>query len=79
MRGGGPGTAQEMADFLCCAIRIQTEQNLIFQHYHNWEVINRLIETTPCEGAGERYLIQHSSGSGGPLLSDWRSRSRLRW
>jgi type I restriction enzyme R subunit len=27
-------------------------------------VVNKLIETTRDEGAGQRYLIQHSAGSG---------------
>ena len=43
---------------------IQTKEALIFPRYHQWEVVNRLIETTREEGAGERYLIQHSAGSG---------------
>ncbi|SEP19526.1 type I restriction endonuclease subunit R [Aquisalimonas asiatica] len=43
---------------------ITTKENLIFPRYHQWEVVNRLIETTREEGAGARYLIQHSAGSG---------------
>lgn len=37
---------------------------LIFPRYHQWEVVNTLIETTRAEGPGKRYLIQHSAGSG---------------
>lgn len=37
---------------------------LIFPRYHQWDVVNRLIEVTRAEGPGRRYLIQHSAGSG---------------
>ncbi|MCU1718859.1 type I restriction endonuclease subunit R [Pseudomonas sp. 5P_3.1_Bac2] len=41
-----------------------TKETLIFPRYHQWEVVNTLIETTRNEGPGKRYLIQHSAGSG---------------
>lgn len=41
-----------------------TKETLIFPRYHQWEVVNQLINTTRAEGPGERYLIQHSAGSG---------------
>ncbi|RZH97212.1 hypothetical protein EIG98_15435, partial [Staphylococcus condimenti] len=41
-----------------------TKETLIFPRYHQWEVVNKLIETTRTEGPGKRYLIQHSAGSG---------------
>ena len=41
-----------------------TKETLIFPRYHQWEVVNTLIETTRAEGPGKRYLIQHSAGSG---------------
>jgi len=37
---------------------------LIFPRFHQWDVVNQLIEATREEGAGQRYLIQHSAGSG---------------
>lgn len=40
------------------------KETLIFPRYHQWDVVNQLIETTSQEGAGNRYLIQHSAGSG---------------
>ncbi len=43
--------------------QISTE-TLIFPRHHQWEVVNKLIETTRHEGPGRRYLIQHSAGSG---------------
>lgn len=39
-------------------------ESLIFPRYHQWDVVNRLIEVTRAEGPGRRYLIQHSAGSG---------------
>ena len=41
-----------------------TKEMMIFPRYHQWEVVNQLINTTRAEGPGKRYLIQHSAGSG---------------
>lgn len=43
---------------------LTTKETLIFPRFHQWEVVNKLIHTTRTEGAGNRYLIQHSAGSG---------------
>ncbi len=43
---------------------ITQKEKLIFPRYHQWQVVNQLIDTTHREGAGKRYLIQHSAGSG---------------
>ncbi|MCH8533253.1 MAG: DEAD/DEAH box helicase family protein [Saccharospirillum sp.] len=40
------------------------KETLIFPRYHQWDVVNQLIQTTQAEGAGKRYLVQHSAGSG---------------
>lgn len=39
-------------------------KSLLFPRYHQWDVVNQLIETARTEGPGHRYLIQHSAGSG---------------
>lgn len=39
-------------------------QKMVFPRLHQWEVVNKLIDTTRDEGPGKRYLIQHSAGSG---------------
>ncbi len=44
--------------------RRHTKQTLIFPRFHQWEVVNRLVEATRAEGVGRRYLVQHSAGSG---------------
>lgn len=43
---------------------ITAKEKMIFPRYHQWQVVNQLIDTTRQEGAGQRYLIQHSAGSG---------------
>ncbi|MCD4864887.1 type I restriction endonuclease subunit R [Pseudomonas sp. PLB05] len=43
---------------------LTTKETMIFPRYHQWNVVNQLIETTHAEGPGKRYLIQHSAGSG---------------
>jgi type I restriction enzyme R subunit len=37
---------------------------LLFPRYHQWELVTRLLETARAEGPGQRYLVQHSAGSG---------------
>ncbi|WP_069146520.1 type I restriction endonuclease subunit R [Rhodococcus erythropolis] len=39
-------------------------KSLLFPRYHQWDVVNQLIETSRTEGPGHRYLVQHSAGSG---------------
>ena len=41
-----------------------TRESLIFPRYHQWQVVCKLLDSTRSEGAGKRYLIQHSAGSG---------------
>lgn len=40
------------------------KETLIFPRYHQWDVVHKLIEAAKTEGAGHKYLIQHSAGSG---------------
>jgi type I restriction enzyme, R subunit len=39
-------------------------ESLIFPRFHQWEVVNKLIDTAQIEKEGHKYLIQHSAGSG---------------
>jgi type I restriction enzyme R subunit len=39
-------------------------ESLLFPRYHQWRAVTKLVETTKLEGAGKKYLIQHSAGSG---------------
>ena len=40
------------------------KETLIFPRYHQWDVVSKLINAARIEGAGHKYLIQHSAGSG---------------
>ncbi len=40
------------------------KETMIFPRYHQWDVVNRLINAARSEGPGHKYLIQHSAGSG---------------
>jgi type I restriction enzyme R subunit len=40
------------------------EETLIFPRYHQWDVVKKLIEDAKENGVGQKYLIQHSAGSG---------------
>ena len=44
--------------------RKSKKETLIFPRYHQWEVVSKLIDAAISEGAGQKYLIQHSAGSG---------------
>jgi len=40
------------------------QEAMIFPRYHQWDVVRKLVETARAEGPGNKYLIQHSAGSG---------------
>ncbi|WP_223145937.1 type I restriction endonuclease subunit R [Iodobacter fluviatilis] len=40
------------------------KESMIFPRYHQWDVVNKLIQAAKAEGPGQKYLIQHSAGSG---------------
>ena len=40
------------------------KETMIFPRYHQWDVVNKLIDAAHSEGPGQKYLIQHSAGSG---------------
>ncbi|MBN2702963.1 MAG: type I restriction endonuclease subunit R [Pontiellaceae bacterium] len=41
-----------------------TKETMIFPRYHQWDVVNKLVDSARSEGAGQKYLVQHSAGSG---------------
>jgi type I restriction enzyme R subunit len=43
---------------------VNRSSDLLFPRYHQWEVVRKLAEAAAEEGPGNRYLIQHSAGSG---------------
>lgn len=44
--------------------RKSKKETLIFPRYHQWDVVSKLVNDAVTEGAGQKYLIQHSAGSG---------------
>ncbi|MTI03693.1 type I restriction endonuclease subunit R [Roseibium sp. RKSG952] len=40
------------------------KETMIFPRYHQWDVVGKLIGAARDEGPGNKYLIQHSAGSG---------------
>ena len=40
------------------------KETLIFPRYHQWDVVSKLIDAATEEGTGNKYLVQHSAGSG---------------
>jgi len=44
--------------------RTERSETLLFPRYHQWDGVTRLVKAAMSEGAGHKYLIQHSAGSG---------------
>ena len=44
--------------------RKSKKETLIFPRYHQWDVVTKLIGAAKAEGTGNKYLVQHSAGSG---------------
>jgi len=53
------------------AQKVDDEQ--IWHRYHQLEVVRKLLQDAATEGAGKRYLIQHSAGSGKSHSIAWLS------
>ena len=52
---------------------IKTKETMIFPRYHQWAVVSKLLKTVDMEGTGNKYLIQHSAGSGKSNSIAWLS------
>ena len=52
---------------------IVKKETLIFPRYHQWSAVSTLLNTVEKEGTGEKYLIQHSAGSGKSNSIAWLS------
>lgn len=44
--------------------RKSKRETMMFPRYHQWDVVTKLVNAAIAEGAGQKYLIQHSAGSG---------------
>lgn len=52
---------------------ITVKETLIFPRYHQWAVVSKLLNTVDSEGTGQKYLVQHSAGSGKSNSIAWLS------
>ena len=43
---------------------VSKSTTLLFPRFHQWELVTDLLSTVRAEGSGNRYLVQHSAGSG---------------
>jgi type I restriction enzyme R subunit len=50
---------------------IDTEETMIFPRYHQLECVRELTDAAREDGAGEDYLVQHSTGSGKSKSIGW--------
>jgi len=48
-----------------------SDTKLIFPRFHQFDVVNRLLDNCKMNGTGKRYLIQHSAGSGKSNSISW--------
>lgn len=46
-------------------------EKVLFPRYHQWRAVTRLVEAARDEGPGNRYLVQHSAGSGKTNSISW--------
>ncbi|MGW5339182.1 type I restriction endonuclease subunit R [Rhodococcus pyridinivorans] len=51
--------------------RKSRKQTMLFPRFHQWEAVTALIAAARTEGPGQRYLIQHSAGSGKTNSISW--------
>lgn len=52
-------------------LETKTEEALIFPRYHQRRAVQKLVAHSKQNGAGHRYLIQHSAGSGKSNTISW--------
>ena len=59
-------------DFVYVSVdKVKRTETLIFPRYHQYRAVTRLVEDVRERGVGNRYLIQHSAGSGKSNSITW--------
>ncbi|MGE4345402.1 MAG: type I restriction endonuclease subunit R [Geoalkalibacter sp.] len=53
-------------------------ETMIFPRFHQWEAVTSMIDTVRDEGPGQRYLVQHSAGSGKTNSISWTCHELIR-
>lgn len=51
--------------------KVKKTETLIFPRYHQYRVVTKLVDDVKNNGVGNRYLIQHSAGSGKSNSITW--------
>ncbi len=51
--------------------KIKRSTTLMFPRYHQWRAVTKLVDAVTDEGPGQRYLIEHSAGSGKTNTIAW--------
>lgn len=49
----------------------QRTEKMLFPRFHQWDAVTKLITAAKAEGPGQKYLIQHSAGSGKTNSISW--------
>lgn len=50
---------------------VKDSDSIIFPRYHQFDVVEKLLEDAKANGVGRRYLIEHSAGSGKSNSISW--------
>lgn len=50
---------------------VKTKSALVFPRYHQWRAVSHMIADAKKHGAGQKYLIEHSAGSGKTKTITW--------
>ena len=50
---------------------VKTKSSLIFPRYHQWRAVTHMVADARKYGAGQKYLIEHSAGSGKTKTITW--------
>lgn len=53
--------------------KIKLRENMIFPRYHQWSAVSSILNSLEIEGTGNKYLVQHSAGSGKSNSIAWLS------
>lgn len=51
--------------------KVQKAYTQIFPRYHQWDAVTKIIADTKAKGVGQKYLIEHSAGSGKTETITW--------
>jgi type I restriction enzyme R subunit len=52
-------------------VKVDEEETMIFPRYHQLDCVRKLVDSARENGAGEDYLVQHSTGSGKSKSIAW--------